>query len=111
MTLGLISVIELIQGAIDAEINVFVCILYCLAMIAWTFAGFAFSTPQDKAYGYEGVPLLLAGLLMGAFGGLFTAAPAFSMMMEAENTPGVGISDCLICTEISIRKKVMSIIL
>jgi hypothetical protein len=110
MILGLISAIELIQGAVDAKIPAYVCIIYCLVMVFWTFIAFGFSTPHDEAYGSEGVSQLVAGLLMGAFGGLFTAAPAYSMMTQAETTPGVGISVYLRCKEVSIWKKVTAII-
>jgi hypothetical protein len=110
MTLGLISAIELVQGAVDAKIRVYVCIIYFLMLVFWTAGAFAFSTPHDEAYGSEGALLLLAGLLMGTFGGLFTAAPAYAMMSQAKTTPGVGISDYLRCKEVSMWKKVTAII-
>lgn len=53
---------------------------------------------------------MVGGLGTGAFGGLFVALPAFLIMLNADEHPGVGLSDYLRCEGVAWWKKMVAIV-
>jgi hypothetical protein len=53
---------------------------------------------------------MVGGLGTGAFGGLFVALPAFLIMLNADEHPGVGLNDYLRCEGVAWWKKMVAIV-
>ena len=80
-SMGIMCLSLLIRGAIDLQVPVFAYVVYCIFMVIWTAGSYAFTPVQDG--GLKGYGIIL-DLLMGAFAGVFLAAPAFGVMQSAE---------------------------
>ncbi|KAK3658832.1 hypothetical protein LTR56_001703 [Elasticomyces elasticus] len=93
LALGVIACIELVVGAIEASSMAHFAVVYVLLMLLWTYVSFTQAIPHDKARSVYSLRTFVAGLAMGAFGGFFTASPAFTVMSGAQDTPGVGLGD------------------
>ena len=85
-SMGIMCLALLIKGAIDMQIPVFFYIIYPIFMLIWTAVSFILCPVQDggiKGFG------IIPDVLMGAFAGVFLAAPAFSVMLSSQ-FPTVG---------------------
>ena len=79
--MGIMCATLLIKGAIDAKVPWYVMMVYCFFAIVWAALSYQICPVQDggiRGYG------LLRDILMGAFSGLFLAAPAFALMQFAQ---------------------------
>ena len=79
--MGIMCATLLIKGAIDASLPWYVMMIYSFFAVVWAAASYQICPVQDggiRGYG------LLGDILMGAFAGLFLAAPAFALMQSAE---------------------------
>jgi hypothetical protein len=69
-----------------------------------------FASPHDEAKDLRGWGGILGGAAMGAFAGCFVAAPAFGVMMAAQDHPGVGLSAYLRCEGATWWQKMVAIL-
>ena len=79
--MGIMCATLLIKGAIDASLPWYVMMVYCFFAVVWAAISYQICPVQDggiRGYG------LLRDILMGAFAGLFLAAPAFALMLFAQ---------------------------
>ena len=79
--MGIMCATLLIKGAIDASLPWYVMMVYCFFAVIWAAASYQICPIQDGGIRGRG---LLGDILMGAFAGLFLAAPAFALMQTAE---------------------------
>ncbi|KAK5737680.1 hypothetical protein LTR17_006542 [Elasticomyces elasticus] len=110
LTLATIACIELALGAIQASAMAHIIALYVFLMLVGTYVSLGFTTPRDKARSVHNMQFFLAGLAMGMFGGIFRAAPAFSVLRMAQNTPGIGLGDYLKCESVALWQKVVAVL-
>ncbi|KAK3644013.1 hypothetical protein LTR56_009865 [Elasticomyces elasticus] len=110
LTLGVIAFIEVAVGLVEASWTSAEIVIYILSMVLWTFGSFIFATPHDEARSVNGVGSFLAGLAMGAFGGLLTAAPAYAVLKKAQDTPGINLADYLKCEPLALWQKMVAIL-
>lgn len=116
--MGIMCAALLIKGAIDAGLAWYIIIIYCVFSIIWAAASFKICPVQDggiKGWG------LVPDILMGAFAGIFLAAPAFAVMTTAEqpnltsggfSTPESGqtsLRDYLSCDSVAVWQKFVAI--
>ena len=79
--MGVMCATLLIKGAIDASVPWYVMMVYCFFALVWAAVSCQICPVQDGGIRGWG---LLGDTLMGAFAGLFLAAPAFALMQSAE---------------------------
>lgn len=107
--MGIMCAALLIKGAIDTGLAWYIIIIYCVFSILWAAASFKICPVQDggiKGWG------LVPDILMGAFAGVFLAAPAFAVMMTAEqqNQSGrLSLGDYLSCNTVAVWQKFVAI--
>ena len=79
--MGIMCAALLVKGAIDTGLAWYIIMIYCVFSVMWAAVSFRICPVQDggiKGWG------LVPDALMGAFAGIFLAAPAFAVMMSAE---------------------------
>ena len=116
--MGIMCAALLVKGAIDMGLAWYIIIIYCVFLVIWAAASFRICPVQDggiKGWG------LVPDVLMGAFAGIFLAAPAFAVMMSAEqptltsggfSTPDSGqtsLHEYLSCDSVAIWQKFVAI--
>ena len=79
--MGVMCAALLIKGAIDAHLAWYLVLIYSIFCIIWAVASYRVCGIQDA--GIKGFGLIV-DVLMGAFAGIFLAAPAFTVMQTAE---------------------------
>ncbi len=116
--MGIICVALLIKGAADLNLAWYFFVIYCVFMVIWTAASFAIWPVQDGGIKGSGI---IPDVLMGAFAGLFLAAPAFDLMKSAEqptltsggfSTPDSGqtsLKKYLACEDVAVWQKFVAI--
>ena len=117
--MGAMCAALLIKGAIELGLKWYFFVLYCLFMVIWAAVSFRFIPVQDGGVGGAGIVL---DTLMGAFAGVFLAAPAFFIMRSAEQptvsldgfeTPKSGqasLNDYLSCESVAVWRKVAAVL-
>ncbi|KAK5728287.1 hypothetical protein LTR15_001422 [Elasticomyces elasticus] len=110
LTLGVTACIELVLGATEASLKPVIDVVYVLAMLVWTYGSLIFATPHDEARSVNSVGAFLAGLATGAFGGFFTAAPAYVVLQKAQDAPGLDLGAYLKCEPVALWQKVVAIL-
>lgn len=116
--MGIMCAALLIKGAIDASLEWYIIVIYCIFSVIWAVASFQICPVQDggvKGFG------LIPDVIMGAFAGIFLAAPAFAVMQTAEqptlgsdgfSTPESGqasLNDYLSCESVAVWQKFVAI--
>ena len=114
LLLGVEALVLLIHGAMNIDnLPVPLVVVYPIFSIIWAAASWRFLPPIDGARPSN----IIAGILMGAFAGLFVAAPAFSIWQDAkfaekvadmmgESAPeGLSLGDFLACESASVWAK------
>lgn len=114
LLLGVEALVLLIHGATQIEnIPIPLVVVYPIFCIIWAAGSWRFLPPIDGGRPSN----IVAGVLMGAFAGLFVAAPAFALWRNAEfdekvaemmgqSAPeGLGLSDFLACESASVWAK------
>ena len=79
--MGVMCAALLVKGAIDTGLAWYFIVIYCVFSVIWAAGSFRICPVQDggmKGWG------LVPDILIGAFAGIFLAAPAFAVMMSAE---------------------------
>lgn len=111
VTLAGVSVVELGRAAKEAgRGKAWLAAGYVVFSLVWMKYSLAFESPYDAAKDNGGWGRRLAGLAMGAFGGLFVAMPALFMMLTAEEQAGVGLGDYLQCEGVAWWQKMVAIL-
>lgn len=117
--MGLVSAALLIKAVIDMELQWFFIVGYCVFSVIWAVASFSICPVQDG--GIRGMGII-QDLLMGAFAGVFLAAPAFAVMKNAEfpvldghgfKTPESGsasLQNYLSCGSVAVWQKMVAIL-
>ena len=80
-SMGLLCAALLIKGAIDLGLHWYFYVIYCVFCLIWAAGSFSICPVQDggiKGFG------IIGDVLMGAFAGVFVAAPAFAIMQTAQ---------------------------
>lgn len=109
LTLAVTSLIMLALAVIQANIPMQFVPMFIILSIVWMFGSFAFFPPVDGGVPPTNVRTFFAGLAMGIFSGVFTAAPSFGAMVNAPTSPGVGLGDYLGCESASVWEKFVAI--
>ena len=112
--MGIMCAALLIKGAIDASLEWYIIIIYCILSVIWAAASFLICPVQDG--GMKGSGLIL-DILMGAFAGIILAAPAFAVMQRAEKPDGfltpesgqASLNDYLSCESVAVWQKFVAI--
>ena len=79
--MGIMCAALLVKGAIDIGLAWYIIMIYCVFSVIWAAHSFRICPVQDggiKGWG------LVPDVLMGVFAGIFLAAPAFAVMITAE---------------------------
>lgn len=91
--MGVMCAALLIKSAIDAHLAWYFVLIYSIFCIIWAVASYRVCGIQDA--GIKGFGLI-GDVFMGAFAGIFLAAPAFAVMQTAEqptlDSDGFGFS-------------------
>ena len=110
LLLGVETLALLIHGAMSMkDVPTPLVVVYPIFSIIWAGASWMFLPPIDGARPSN----LIAGVLMGAFAGIFVAAPAFSIWQGAKfaeevgksGTEGMGLGEFLQCEGASVWAK------
>ena len=114
LLLGVEALVLLIHGAMKIDnLPIPLAVVYPIFCVIWAAASWRFLPPIDGARPSN----VIAGLLMGAFAGLFVAAPAFAIWQDArfaektadmmgESRPeGMGLGEFLQCEGASVWAK------
>ncbi|KAL9105908.1 MAG: hypothetical protein Q9187_008640 [Circinaria calcarea] len=116
--MGIMCAALLIKGAVDTSLAWYGVMIYCVFLLIWTAASFTVLPIQDG--GIKGLGII-ADVLMGAFAGIFLAAPAFAVMMLAQrptltpggfSTPDSGLKSLqkyLSCDSVAVWQKFVAI--
>lgn len=110
LTLSVVSVIELGLAAKQAGRLGWLAVLYVFFIVVWTHFSLEIASPRDGAKDMTKWKSVLGGIGMGAFGGVFVAAPAFVIMLTADQQPGVGLGDYLRCEGVAWWQKMVAIL-
>ncbi|KAL8783721.1 MAG: hypothetical protein Q9195_009294 [Heterodermia aff. obscurata] len=117
--MGALCAALLIKGALDLNLKWYFFVIYCVFMVIWAAVSFKFIPVQDG--GVAGAGIIL-DVLMGAFAGVFLAAPAFFIMKNEEqptlsldgfSTPKSGqasLHDYLGCESVAVWRKVAAVL-
>lgn len=111
----------LIKGAIDMSLKWYFVLVYCIFCVIWAAVSFRMVPVEDR--GIMGLGII-PDVLMGAFAGIFLAAPAFIVMRSAEqptldrgsfsfNTPESGsasLQDYLSCESVPVWRKLAAVL-
>jgi len=112
LTLGTLSVIELLHGLIKLhptnEGTIFI-IAWCSFLQLTGCMSLMFANPggDPPEKTWSGV---LAGFFAGAFAGLFIATPAYVLMTDAPKSPGSSLDIYLRCKSVSLWKKLVAVV-
>ncbi|KAK3988888.1 hypothetical protein QBC44DRAFT_328414 [Cladorrhinum sp. PSN332] len=111
VVLAVLSVTELLLGLVKGAVgkHYWLPVLYFLFMLFWTKGAFVFDSPHDEPYSAGGSGPILGGFVMGCFGGLFVAAPAFAMMLASPNDSGLAVGDYIRCESVALWEKITAI--
>ena len=116
--MGIMCAALLVKGAIDMSLEWYIIVIYCIFSLIWAAASFSICPVQDGGIKGSG---LIADVLMGAFAGVFLAAPAFAVMQTAEiptlgaegfSTPESGLASLqsyLSCDSVAVWQKFVAI--
>jgi hypothetical protein len=110
LMLGVLASIELVLGAMETSLKPFAIVVYVLFMLVWNYVSLVFATPYDGARSMNSLGAFLGGLAMGAFGGLFVAAPAFTLLHSAQDTPGSSLDIYLRCESVALWQKLIAVV-
>jgi hypothetical protein len=110
VTLTGVSDIELGLAAKESGKSVWVPAIYVFLLLVWTWGGLVDTSPRDEAKHFSGWAGRLGGLAMGALTELYVAAPAFYVMMAAQDHPGSGLSAYLQCEGIAWWQKMVAVL-
>ena len=110
LTLSVVSFIELGHAARQAGKLGLSAVLHVVFTLAWTFFGLETASPRDGGKDMGKWRSVLGGVGMGAFGGVFVAAPAFVIMLTAARQPGMGLSDYLRCESVAWWQKMVAVL-
>lgn len=97
VTLAGVAVTELGLAAKGMGKSAWVAAIYVVFTLVWAYGSLVFASPHDDAKALRGWVRRLGDVGTGAFAGLFVAAPAFGIMMAAQDHPGMGLSTYLRC--------------
>ena len=78
--MGLMCAALLIKGAIELNLKWYFFLIYCIFLGIWAAGSFSIVPVRDGGIGGAGIIL---DVLMGAFAGIFLAAPAFVVLQDA----------------------------
>ena len=107
LVLGVIASIELVLGALEVPVVPYIVVIYALFLLFWTYTSLIFATPHDEA---RSVDSFFGGLVMGVFGGIFTATPAFVILLGAQNKPGSSLEAYMKCEPVALWQKAVSVL-
>ena len=117
--LGLMCAALLVKAAIDLKLQWFIIVIYCVFMVIWTAGSYSFTPPRDGGIKGAGI---IPDILMGAFAGIFLAAPAFAVMQTAEeptltsdgfsypDSGGTSLRSYLSCESVAIWQKMAAVL-
>lgn len=109
LILGAIEATLLILAAIQIPAPIPFVPVYIVFSGVWMFGSFTLFPPLDGGMSPNSIVMFAAGVAMGIFGGAFTSAPAFAMMGQLPNEPGVNLGEFLSCEEASVLSKFLAI--
>lgn len=116
--MGIMCAALLIKGAIESSLGWYIVLIYCIFSVIWAAASFQICPVQDGGVKGHG---LIPDVLMGAFAGIFLAAPAFAVMQTAEqpiltsggfSTPESGqasLQTYLSCDSVAVWQKFVAV--
>ena len=110
VTLTGVSLIELGLAVKGLGKFAWVAVIYIFFLLIWTWFSFEAASPHDEAKHLGGWANRLGGLGMGVFSGAFVAAPAFGVMMVAQDHPGLGLSAYLKCEGAAWWQKMVAVL-
>ena len=117
--MGVMCLALLIKGAIDLTLKWYFILIYCVFCVIWAAISFSIVPVDDggiKGFG------IIPDVLMGAFAGIFLAAPAFVVMKTSEfptldssgvHTPESGsasLNEYLSCESVAVWKKMTAVL-
>ena len=107
--MGVMCAAVLIKGAIDLSLEWYFILIYCVFCVIWAAASFGLAPVEDggiKGFG------IIPDVLMGAFAGIFLAAPAIIVMQQAD-APKSGsnsLHDYLSCESVAVWRKIAAVL-
>lgn len=109
--MGAVCLALLIKGVIDLSLKWYFILIYCVFCMIWAAVSFKHVPVQDggiKGFG------IIPDVLMGAFAGIFLAAPAFFLWMDLIfNEPESGstsLNEYLSCESVADWKKMAAVL-
>ncbi|XPS77562.1 hypothetical protein M3J09_009589 [Ascochyta lentis] len=110
VTLTGVSVIELGLAAYALGKSAWLAAIYVAFTLFWTYLSFSFASPHDEGKDLGKGMGKLGGAAVGIFAGCIVAAPAFGVMMAAQNYPGMGLGTYLRCEDVIWWQKMVAIL-
>ena len=133
--MGVLSVALLVKAAVEdsKDIQWYVIVIYCFFSVVWAFASYKIIPPQDGSKinsnaagpafrGENKVLKIIVDVLVGAFAGLFVAAPAFAVYQSAsfdadsgfdsgsESDSGLSLNEYLSCEGVQVWQKMVAVL-
>lgn len=110
LTLGVVSTILLVLGAVQVQLQWFMYLVYMLFVCVWTGVSYGLIAPGDRSTGSDRVQEYLKGFVMGCFACLWVAAPAFNVYRDSEKTPGLNLAAYLACEPEALWRKCVAVL-
>lgn len=110
VTLTGVAAVELGFAAKELGKSAWMVAVCALFGLLWAFLSFDIASPHDEAKFLNGLPGNVLGLGVGAFAGVFVGAPAFYVMMNAQDHPESGLSAYLRCEGIVWWQKMVAVL-
>lgn len=114
--MGAICLALLVKGALDLNLKWYFILIYCVFCVIWAAVSFTQIPVEDG--GIKGAGIIL-DVLMGAFAGIFLAAPAFVVWRDLKfaadhsNTSQSGsatLNEYLSCQSVAVWKKMTAVL-
>ena len=107
--MGCMCVALLIKSAVDMELKWYLIAIYCVFCVLWAVVSLRLVPVQDG--GIKGLGII-PDVLMGAFAGLFLAAPAFTVtrMVSPSGSGQASLTDYLSCESVAVWQKMAAVL-
>ena len=113
--MGAMCLALLVKGALDLNLKWYFILIYCVFCVIWAAVSFTQIPVEDG--GIKGAGIIL-DVLMGAFAGIFLAAPAFIVWRNVAfaadygnmSDSGSSLNEYLSCESVAVWKKMTAVL-
>ena len=109
--MGAMCLALLIKGAIDLSLEWYLILIYSIFSVIWAAGSFALVPVADGGIRGFGI---IPDILIGVFGGVFLAAPAFAVLQtasfESHESGSASLNEYLSCESVAVWRKMAAVL-